>query len=571
MTVLDVSKSAAPSRAKLEGIHYTPERLAEFVAERLLEHAALPVGRPVRVLDPACGDGALLLALASALVARGVDAELTGSDIDAHAIDVAERRLGETPDTITFRGLKQDFTEAIVLKDRDALPAFDEPLDEYEYDLIIANPPYVRTQHLGAKRSQELGRRFGLSGRVDLYQAFIAGFSEVLALGGSFGLIVPNRFLVTRGGESTRRLLAQSFEINEIIDLGDTKQFPAAVLPALVFAMRTGAPSAAAALSSIYSSSTGDEGIAVGSIYDALARSESGTYDVGVERWKVSVGSVDLTGRSDFAAPWVNSFEADNLMARVDAHTTRRFSTLGTIKVGVKTTADKVFIRRDWAQVAPESRPEAELIFPLVSSESVRRWSCSHSNQSILYPYDMTSMKRRPLDLAEHPGAKSYLEAHREVLAGRTYVVEGGREWWEIWVPQKPAAWAGLKIVFPDISVEGRFAIDRSGALVNGNCYWIPIEPEHEDLAYLAVAVANSTLVLRYYDARFGNKLYAGRRRFISQYVSEFPLPDAGDPESQRAIQLARRLEIETDPVLAVELEREADVAVWSAFGVEEA
>jgi hypothetical protein len=173
------------------------------------------------------------------------------------------------------------------------------------------------------------------------------------------------------------------------------------------------------------------------------------------------------------------------------------------------------------------------------------------------------------VDLDEFPRASAYLELHRATLAGRRYVVESGREWWEIWVPQRPAQWRRLKVVFPDISVDGRFAIDRSGALVNGNCYWIPVGDGLEDAAYLAVAVGNSSLATRYYDARFGNRLYAGRRRFISQYVRQFPVPDLRHPSARRAVELARSLETASDPAAVAVLEGEADAAVWSAFGLD--
>jgi len=43
-----------------------------------------------------------------------------------------------------------------------------------------------------------------------------------------------------------------------------------------------------------------------------------------------------------------------------------------------------------------------------------------------------------------------------------------GREWYEIWVPQDPAAWDQPKLVFRDISEEPMFWIDHDGAVVNG-------------------------------------------------------------------------------------------------------
>ena len=67
-------------------------------------------------------------------------------------------------------------------------------------------------------------------------------------------------------------------------------------------------------------------------------------------------------------------------------------------------------------------------------------------------------------------------------------------------MPQRPALWAAPKIVFPDISDTPRFALDASGVVVNGNCYWISLaDVGDEDIAYLMLAVANSSLGVRYY------------------------------------------------------------------------
>ena len=58
----------------------------------------------------------------------------------------------------------------------------------------------------------------------------------------------------------------------------------------------------------------------------------------------------------------------------------------------------------------------------------------------------------------------------------------------------------------------------------------------------LMMAVANSSFVTRYYDIAFHNKLYAGRRRFMTQYVKKFPLPDVEAPVAQRVVRLVREL-----------------------------
>ena len=50
-------------RQKSDGATYTPIAFARFVAEQMIQAAELPKSGKIRVLDPACGDGALLDAL----------------------------------------------------------------------------------------------------------------------------------------------------------------------------------------------------------------------------------------------------------------------------------------------------------------------------------------------------------------------------------------------------------------------------------------------------------------------------------------------------------------------------
>ena len=80
------------------------------------------------------------------------------------------------------------------------------------------------------------------------------------------------------------------------------------------------------------------------------------------------------------------------------------------------------------------------------------------------------------------------------------------------------------------------------------------------------LAVANSRFALRYYDTLFHNKLYAGRRRFITQYVGRFPLPDPDTATAREVADVTRRLVTTRDGHDA--MERHVDELVDRAFGV---
>jgi hypothetical protein len=177
---------------------------------------------------------------------------------------------------------------------------------------------------------------------------------------------------------------------------------------------------------------------------------------------------------------------------------------------------------------------------------------------------------RRAVNLAHYPRSQAYFEAHRPALEGRQYVIESGREWYEIWVPQDPDAWKAPKLVFRDIAEEPTFWIDLNGSIVNGDCYWLICENSANiDLLWLAAAVGNSTFIECFYDFSFHNKLYAGRRRFITQYVEKFPLPDPESFLGQAIIAKAKRIYDSTPSLEASQLQKELNHLVWKSFGLD--
>lgn len=79
---------------KAEGVTYTPTSLARFVAEQIVENTDLTGCASLSILDPAIGDGELVLALLHALRERTDAAtNVRGFDTNISALDVAARRI----------------------------------------------------------------------------------------------------------------------------------------------------------------------------------------------------------------------------------------------------------------------------------------------------------------------------------------------------------------------------------------------------------------------------------------------------------------------------------------------
>ena len=219
---------------KETGATFTPELLANYLSEKLLSHLNSNEQK-ISVLDPACGEGALLSAISTKLLTQKIDFDLVGFDSNKDYLNRASEVLNSlTSNSISLNNA--DFLEAIEIKEQQA-SLFEQPSLKQSInntiDLVIANPPYVRTQILGAEKAQSLAKKFNLKGRVDLYYPFLIAMTHALKENGLLGVITSNRYLFTKSGSSIRNFLFKNYEILEVIDLGDTKLFDAAVLPAI--------------------------------------------------------------------------------------------------------------------------------------------------------------------------------------------------------------------------------------------------------------------------------------------------------------------------------------------------
>lgn len=547
------------SERKKTGSTFTPKGLATFLAERLMQHLGKDSRNSITILDPACGNGSLLKAI------KDIDNDgiynLLGYDTNHSYLEEAKELLGHSNN--------------VKLQCKDFLSVCPNNIDLFSTDtmcefadLVIANPPYVRTQVLGAERAQRLAFDFNLTGRVDLYYPFLMAMTNALKKGGLLGVITSNRYLSTKSGESIRKFLLDNFDIIEIIDLGDTKLFDAAVLPAIFIGRKKERKSSilgVAIYSSIYELE--DKNIEASdclSIYEILNKGQAGHYTVNNSTYVYKNGL--LKHPIDKKGVWQMSTEMENdWIETINKNTAFRVKDYFRVRVGIKSCADDIFIRQKWEEEGFDI--ENDLLRPMISQENITAWHIDKDSMiSVLYPHYWNN-GRNVFDISDYPTAFAYLNKHRGQLEKRKYLIEAGRKWYEYWVPQNPKLWAYPKVVFPDISVRPRFCYDESGAIVNGNCYWICANNEEEkELLLLIEGVANSDVMIHYHDLCFNNKLYSGRRRFLTQYIEQYPMPTPSSRYAQEIIRLVKQIHSTTDELKRTELSAAINEKVKCAF-----
>jgi len=523
---------------KSTGATFTPDALAAFIASTLLGFLSKKPDRgTLKILDPSCGDGSLLEAVRFAASNLGIDVELYGYDINPEYLDQARENINGPVQLV-----HQDF---LLKEEADLFSTGDNVGIDTFFDVIIANPPYVRTQILGAEYSKQLARQYQLKGKVDLYHAFIIRMTQCLKVDGIIGFITSNKFISNKSGVQLRHFLTRNYQVFELYDLGDTKLFSAAVLPAIVFARKSnGHQNKSACFVKIYQSFDEEQQVEVlytESKYNIIRSDTDGYYGHNGEVFQRTSGRLKFNDNKDCNWSLLTESEAawiDRIEAR--AHTTVK--DVLKVRVGIKSTADKVFIRENWDNLG--FPVEEEMLVDLISQENIDAYRLRDGKSlRVIYPYKLDAPKKEVYDLAGFPGAARYFEQHAQTLRARKYLIDGGRNWYELWVPQNPTLWKQPKLVFPDISDRPRFYLDFSGRIVNGNCYWITAANDQQlDYLYLLQAVANSAIMTRYHDLVFMNKLYSGRRRYMTQYVERYPLPDISSKTARKIIKLSKAI-----------------------------
>lgn len=551
------------NKQKKEGIHFTPTKLANFVAYKMISLHPISIDcKKIRILDPAIGDGELIIAILSQIYNNhNIEITVVGFDINSDSLILAEKRILSLFPNINLFLYNKDYLDEIT----DNNDLFSHVKKDTSFDYIIANPPYVRTQVLGADKSQKLAKKWGLKGRLDLYQAFMLAIENNMNENSIAGFITSNRFLSIEGCKDFRKRLNSSFSFFDLWDFGDTSLFKASVLP-LVSIFSKKKKRQLTNFSSIYkiynTSSFNNDIIHVTDPIDGIEKEgilqdSSGTY---------YLSSRGFLNFSTSSSPWtMQNTETQNWLNLVKNNTYYCFKDVGKVRVGVKTTADNVFIHDNWMQ---ETGCEPELLLPLINhnvAEQYRR--TTDITTKILYPHYYINGERGVYNIDNFPISRKYLSFHREQLEKRKYLKDAGRKWYEIWVPQKAELWSQEKIVFRDISEHPTFWLEQGTSVINGDCYWMILDSIYfpKDIIWLILAIANSSFIEKYYDCCFNNKLYSNKRRFISQYVENFPIP-------QYNTEISNKIIYESQDIfkngITLEKKNRIDYHVNQAFGI---
>ena len=504
-----VSLLALNNEVDSRGAVFTRREVVDFILDLIGYTEDQPLHEK-RLLEPSFGGGDFLLPIIERLLGAWRAAKPNGSALDdlANAVSAVELHHETFHNTYTavFSLLKRQgiaTNAATALTDRwlsqgDFLLT---PLDE-KFDFVAGNPPYVRQELIPAPLLAEYRSRYQtMYDRADIYIPFIERSLSVLSDGGSLGFICANRWMKNRYGGPLRSFVAERFRLKVYVDMVDTPAFHSNVIayPAITVISRE-APGATR-----IAHRPAVDRAALANLADLL-RAPALPKEAGAVR--------ELAQVTNGSEPWL--LESADQMAMI-RRLEERFLLLEEVGckvgIGVATGADRAFIGNfDALDVEPDRK------LPLVTTTDIMSGEVAWRGQGVINPFAESG---RLVDLDDYPRLRRYLEARREVIAGRHCAQKAPANWYRTIDRITPTLAARPKLLIPDIKGEAHIVFEAGKLYPHHNLYYIT----SDDWELRALQAVLLSAVTRLFVATYSTKMRGGFLRFQAQYLRRIRIP----------------------------------------------
>ncbi|WP_028084746.1 Eco57I restriction-modification methylase domain-containing protein [Dolichospermum circinale] len=468
-----------------------------------------------RVLDPACGSGAFLIAAFDYFAGQyqrvndnlrflkyetleNIELDKTilsnnlfGVDLSPESVEITKLSLwlktATQGKTLTYLDDNIKIGNSII---NDAkitdLPfnwesEFSQVFADGGFDVVIGNPPYIRQELLSPFKPYLQENYQTYDGVADIYIYFYEKGLNLLKPAGIISYIVTNKWLRSGYGESLRRFFCQSSVFEQIIDFGHAPIFADAdTFPCIIAARKITPPQP----SNIKSLSLSSSLLAPPSV--PPLRGEEKVLVCAVPRGELK--NINLiqyvqNPENSFTIPW-SRFTAhtwsleppavDDLMGKIQrvGVPLKEFAGVKPYR-GIMTGFNEAFLidnatKNKLIQADPKC---AEIIKPYVRGQDIKRWIPQWENLWMIFV-------KWDCPINNYPSVLSWLEQHRKGLELRPEVKQRkfpwyalsryGADYWHLFEQQK--------IIYQVIQTFPLYALDNSGVFGNDKTFILPTQ-----------------------------------------------------------------------------------------------
>ena len=408
------------------------------------------------------------------------------------------------------------------------------------FDVVIANPPYVRQEKIKELKPTLKDRYDCYTGTADLYVYFYERGFQMLRNNGVLTYISSNKYFRSAYGKKLRDFLARQTTLSQLIDFGDAPVFTSIAYPSIITASKTCTQDNHLRVLNWEPGSSIDE-------FETVFRTKG---------FIMPQNTLTVDGWRLASPPVLNLLEKLHKVGKPLSEYVK-----GRFYRGITTGLNEAFVvdRATRDKLIAEHPSSTEVLKPFLRGRDVKRWQIEKSDLYLCYV-------GWGLPIEKYPAIYAHLKKFEERLKARPEVKQGRVPWYALsrYASDYWQEFEKFKIVYPDIAASPQFAYDKRGTYGGNTMYIVPTKE------MWLLALLNSKAVFWFYT-KTSTQIRGGFVRFIAQYVSQIPIPTIKPAQKVLIGEIVNQILAakRTDPDADVsELENEIDQIVYLLYGL---
>ena len=369
---------------------------------------------------------------------------------------------------------------------------------EFEgFDLIIANPPYIRQEELGAIKNYLKDHFKVFASGGDIFSYFYELSHNLLKTQGTIAFI-NNTFDKTTAGRALREFVSNNFNFQKYIDFTDVVVFEeATTYPIILLA--------------------GKEKQQSSFKYFKFSKESFKTKHIIDRDENYSTVSQALLNN----AAWNFLSEANATLLNLISNHETLLESYGKCYRGIITGLNEAFVTENEFK-------ESAILRPVYDGKDLKKWTIPMPFKKMIV-FQCRSTKAKYGNLTEDDALEKIQVEHPEIMEhllpykiAAKKRLDKGDYWWELRSCAYYDLFSKPKIVFPNLQSTNKFALDETGSYLNAPAVFLPTNDKY------LLAILNSKVVWHFLKSicviRSG-----GYIEVKPQYFEQIPIPPASE------------------------------------------
>jgi len=469
---------------------------------------------------------------------------------------------------------------------------FPEVLDEsgnfQGFDLIVANPPYIRVQGLDKDKSEYYKKMFKSAvGSYDIYVLFVEKFLPLLKDGGNMNFIMPHKWINSSFGKGLREIT--NHNISQFISFGEYLIFDNAMTYTSLLMLHKEKQEKLKYIEFVETPKTKEE-------RKELLKNDEKHEEVSQFLQNLTDKDfINLKTENLNSEPWIfKEKKVMDILEKLEKQPLRVSDIFERIFVGVSTSKDDIFllecseIKNDKnclncfskemtkREISKTFKFEKKFLKPILKGNDVHRYEKLKNKFWVIFPYKFINGKAELYSeneiIEQFPESYKYLKFFEKDFRGRERGKLLNDEFWFRYI--YPKGLNGVerpKIITPQLSLKSQLSFDENGSFyLKDGTYGFVKYPEikTDDKFYLAIL---NSKVMWFFIKNTGAVFSGGYYYYKPTYLKPFPIP-ASTPESEKVLTalVDKILKLKSENKETKELENEIDEIVLKLYGLTE-